>query len=325
METNEYNYGIYPNIITQIELESMLSPIGPTGGHIYRISDGKTPKTVVMIQCVGSRSLKANPYCSFVCCCVALKNAQLLKQEYPEMDVIIYYIDIRTTDKDNEEYYRTIREADVRMIRGKVGELTEDNDHNLMVRAYSSLTGELTKIKADMVVLSTGMNPSKGTLEAIEVLGLGKGPNGFLSEIHGCLKPQETKNIGIYICGCAAGPKNIPYSVSTALAAASKASALLSHKTIIQELIIAEVDETLCLGCHRCEKVCEYKAININDNEIAQVDELKCKGCGVCISSCPARAIDLKYYRDRQFEAEIKGIGQSEIDGSQKESSKIEN
>lgn len=303
----------------------MLSPIGPTGGHIYRISDGKTPKTVVMIQCVGSRSLKANPYCSFVCCSVALKNAQLLKQEYPEMDVVIYYIDIRTTDKGNEEYYRKIREADVRMIRGKVGELSEDDDHNLMVRAYSSLTGELTKIKADLVVLSTGMNPSKGTIEAIEVLGLGKGPNGFLTEVHGCLKPQETNNIGIYICGCAAGPKNIPYSVSTALAAASKAAALLSHKTIIQELIIAEVDETLCSGCHRCEKVCEYKAISISDDGIAQVNELKCKGCGVCISSCPARAIDLKYYRDRQFEAEIKGIGMSEIDSSQKESTVIEN
>jgi len=303
----------------------LLSPIGPTGGHIYRISDGKIPRTVVMIQCVGSRSLKANPYCSMVCCSVALKNAQLLKQEYPEMDVIIFYIDIRTTDKGNEEYYRNIREADVRMIRGKVGEINEDEDHNLMVRAYSSLTGELMKIKADMVVLSTGMNPSKGTMEAIDVLGLGKGPNGFLSEIHGCLKPQETKNMGIYICGCAAGPKNIPYSVSTALAAASKAAALLSHKTITQELIIAEVDESLCLGCHRCEKLCEYEAISINENEIAKVEALKCKGCGVCISSCPARAIDLKYYRDRQFEAEIKGIGKDDLETILEESSKIEN
>ena len=324
IETNEYNYGIYPNVITQIELESLLSPIGPTGGHIYRISDGKTPKTVVMIQCVGSRSLKANPYCSMVCCNVALKNAQLLKQEYPEMDVIIFYIDIRTTDKGNEEYYRKIREADVRMIRGKVGEINEDEEHNLMIRAYSSLTGELNKIKADMVVLSTGMNPSKGTMEAIEVLGLGKGPNGFLSEIHGCLKPQETKTMGIYICGSAAGPKNIPYSVSTALAAASKAAALLSHKTIKQELIIAEIDESLCIGCHRCEKLCDYGAIIVDKDEIAKVDELKCKGCGVCVSSCPARAIDLKYYRDSQFEAEIRGIGNSEIEGIAKNITKIE-
>ena len=313
IKNNEYNYGIYPNIITQIELERLLSPIGPTGGHLYRISDGKIPKTLVMIQCVGSRSLKENPYCSFVCCGVALKNAQLLKQEYPDMDVIIFYIDIRTTDKGNEEYYRIIRNANIKLIRGIVGEVLEGPNNNLKIRAYSSLTREIIKIDADIVVLSTGMIPSKGTTEISEMLGLGKGPNGFLTEIHGCLKPQETKNMGIYICGCAAGPKNIPYSVSTALAAASKAASLLSNDTIKQELIIAEVNESLCMGCYRCEKLCEYEAITINEDQIANVNDLKCKGCGVCVTSCPARAIDLKYYRDKQFVEEIKGIGSYEI------------
>ena len=324
-ETNEYNYGYYPDVITQIELERMLSPIGPTGGHIYRVSDGETPKTVIMIQCVGSRDINANPYCSFVCCNVALKNAQLLKQEYPDMDVIMFYIDIRTTDKGNEEYYRKIRESGIRMIRGKVGEIIEDPKTNkLKVRAYSSLTGEIIKINADLVVLSTGIVPSKGTEEIVEVMGLSKGPSGFLTEIHGCLSPQETKDLGIYISGCAAGPKNIPYSVSSALAAASKASTLLSHDTIRQELIIAEVDENLCMGCHRCEKLCYYEAIKVNENEIAKVDDLKCKGCGVCISSCPARAIDLKYYRDKQFTEEIKGIGSIELEVPKKIPESIE-
>ncbi len=310
MEHNDYNYGIYPDVITQIELERMLSPIGPTGGHIYKISNGKTPDTVVMIQCVGSRDVKALPYCSAVCCSVSLKNAQLLKQEYPDMDVIIFYIDIRTTDKANEEYYRKIRETGVRLIRGKVGEITEDIENNkLVLRAFSSLTGEIIKISADLVVLSTGMIPSKGTEEISEVIGLTKGPSGFLNEVHGCLSPQETKDIGIYICGCAAGPKNIPYSVSSALAAASKASILLSSDTFKQELIIAEVIEELCMSCHRCEKLCSFEAIKVNEQGIAKVDELKCKGCGVCVSSCPARAIDLKYYRERQFSEEIKGIG----------------
>ena len=150
---------------------------------------------------------------------------------------------------------------------------------------------------------------SKGTEQITEVMGLSRGPNGFLAEIHGCLSPQETKDIGIYICGCAAGPKNIPYSVTSALAAASKAAVLLSDDTFAQELIIAEVDEELCMGCHRCEKLCEYGAITVNDDEIAIVNDLKCKGCGVCISSCPARAIDLKYYREKQFTEELKGIG----------------
>jgi heterodisulfide reductase subunit A len=267
-----------------------------------------------MIQCVGSRDVNANPYCSFVCCNVALKNAQLLKQEYPEMDVIMFYIDIRTTDKGNEEYYRKIRESGVRMIRGKVGEILEDKESGkLKVRAYSSLTGEIVKIDADLVVLSTGMIPSKGTEEMINVMGLSKGPGGFLLETHGCLSPQETKDIGIYIAGCASGPKNIPYTVSSALAAASKVSTILAHDTIKQELIIAEVDEDLCMGCHRCEKLCSFEAIKVDENEIAIVDELKCKGCGVCISSCPARAIDLKYYRDEQFTQEIRGIGCTEV------------
>ena len=314
-ETNEYNYGYYPDVITQIELERMLSPIGPTGGHVYRVSSGETPKTLVMIQCVGSRDVNANPYCSFVCCSAALKNAQLLKQEYPDMDVIMFYIDIRTTDKGNEEYYRKIRESGIRMIRGKVGEIIEDKKTNkLKTRAYSSLTGEIV----------TGMIPSKGTEEMIEVMGLSKGPAGFLSEIHGCLSPQETKDIGIYIAGCAAGPKNIPYSVSSALAAASKASTILSHDTIKQELIIAEVDEDLCMGCYRCEKLCYYEAIKVNENEIAEVNDLKCKGCGVCVSSCPARAIDLKYYRDKQFTQEIKGIVSSELSTIESISESIE-
>jgi heterodisulfide reductase subunit A len=324
IETNEYNYGIYPDVITQIELERMLSPIGPTGGHVYRISDGKTPKSVVMIQCVGSRSVKELPYCSGVCCNVALKNAQLLKQEYPDMDVILFYIDIRTTDKGNEDYYRKIRETGVRMIRGKVGEITEDTEKsNLKIRAFSSLTGEIIKFNTDLIVLSTGMIPSKGTLEMIDVMGLSKGPNGFLTEIHGCLSPQETKNMGIYICGAAAGPKNIPYSVSTALAAASKVSTLLSYDTIKQELIIAEVDKNICMGCHRCEKLCYFEAIKVGEDNIAIVDDLKCKGCGVCVTSCPARAIDLKYYRDRQFVEEIKGIGGTGIKSAQ-EPQKIE-
>ena len=309
MESNEFKYGFYPDVITQIELERMLSPIGPTEGHVYRISDGKIPKKVAMIQCVGSRTLRGNQYCSAVCCNVSLKNAQLLKQEYPEMEITIFYIDIRSTDKGNEEYYRKIRMQNISFIKGKPGDIKLNQNGTMRLFYDIMLGGEVSSTDFDLVVLSTGMIPSKGTKEIIEIMGLSTGPNGFLSEIHGCLKPQETKGMGIYICGCAAGPKNIPYSVSTALAAASKASTLLSNDTISQELIIAEVNENLCMGCHRCEKLCEYQAINVGDDNIAIVDELKCKGCGVCVTSCPARAIDLKYYRDRQFEVEIKGIG----------------
>ena len=231
------------------------------------------------------------------------------------MEITIFYIDIRTPDKGNEEYYRKVRDFGIKMIRGKVGEVIEDPEtKNLIIRSYSTLTNRIIKEDADLIVLSTGITLSKGTEELIEILGLAKGPDGFLTEIHGCLKPQETKNMGIYICGCAAGPKNIPYSVSSALAAASKASTLLSNDTIFQELIIAEVDKNLCMSCHRCEKLCEFQAIKVNDEGFAQVDGLKCKGCGVCVSVCPAMAVDLKYYRDEQLIEEIKGIAYYEIE-----------
>ena len=312
IESNEYKYGLYPDVITQIELERMLSPIGPTGGHVYTISDGKIPKKVAMIQCVGSRSLRGNSYCSAVCCNVSLKNAQLLKQEYPNMEITIFFIDIRSWDKGNEEYYRKIRGQGINFIRGKPGDL-KINDKGEMVLYFDETLGTGIRSKQfDLIVLSTGMVPSKGTLEIAEIMGLSKGPNGFLSEVHGCLKPVETKDNGIYICGCASGPKNIPYSVSSALGAASKAATLLSNDILRQELIIAEVNQNLCVGCHRCEKICEFQAISVKENGIAIVNELKCKGCGACVTSCPARAIDLKYYRNNQFEEEIKGIGEIE-------------
>ena len=300
----------------------MLSPIGPTEGHVYRISDGTIPKNVAIIQCVGSRSLRGNQYCSAVCCNVALKNAQLLKQEYPDVQITIFYIDIRTTDKGNEEYFRKIREQGINFIKGKPGDIKLNKNGTLRLYFDYTLLDDVAYMDFDLVVLSTGMIPSKGTEEITKIIGLSTGPNGFLSEIHGCLSPQETKNTGIYICGCASGPKNIPYSVSSALAAASKASTLLSHDVISQELIIAEVDENLCMGCHRCEKLCEYDAIKVDEKEIAKVDELKCKGCGVCVTSCPARAIDLKYYREKQFKEEIKGIG-AVFPQSKKESAAI--
>ena len=315
MKYNDYKYGIYPDVITQIELERMLSPIGPTDGHLYRISDGKKPKVVAMIQCVGSRSLKGNPYCSVVCCSVALKNAQLLKQEYPDMEVVIFYIDMRTWDKGNEEYYRKVREAGVLTIRGKVGAIHNNSETNkLTLTASDTLSNQIVNLNADLVVLSTGMVPSRHSIKLIETLGLNKDSYVVLTEVHGCLKPQETTNMGIYICGCAAGPKNIPSSVSTASAAASKAATLLSKDTIIQELVIAEVDKNLCMGCQRCEKLCNYGAITVDKDSIAQVDGLKCKGCGVCASSCPSHAIDIKYYRNLQFVEEIKGICSTELE-----------
>jgi len=307
-EPNEYGYGKYDNVINQVQLERILAPNGPVEGHVRRISDDKKPKEIVFIQCVGSRNTE-RPYCSGVCCMLALKNAKLLKEEFPDANITICYIDMRTNEKNFEEYYQRALNSDIKMIRGKVGEIIEDSEtKRVKIRVYSSLTDEIIKINADLVVLSTAALPSKGTQQIAKVLNLDVDKNGFLTESHFGLMPQETKTKGIFIAGFAQGPKDIAYSVSQARAAASKVAELTAPGEIDLELIIAEVDNDLCISCKRCEKECPKGAITVVNNEGAIIDEINCDGCGICATCCPTQAIDIRYYRDNQLFAEIAGI-----------------
>lgn len=307
-----FGYGRYQNVITQMELERMLSPVGATHGHVLRISDKKVPRRVAMIQCVGSRSMheNANAYCSSVCCNLALKNAQLLKQEIDGIEVLIFYMDMRCWDKLNEEYYRRTREKGVIFVRGMPGDVREDPATGTIILTYeNTLEGTVQEVQVDLLVLSAGMIPSKGTNEIAAVLGLDKSPGGFLKETHQCLSPQETKNPGVFIAGCAAGPKNIPYSVSSALGAAANAAAIVTAGIFAKELVTAIVDPRRCVACHRCEKSCNYDAIRVNvESNVAEVNDLNCKGCGICVSSCPARAIELRYYREGQLTSKVRAI-----------------
>jgi heterodisulfide reductase subunit A len=304
----EYGYGQFENVITQSQLERILAPNGPLEGHVHRISDDIKPKEIVFIQCVGSRDTERT-YCSGVCCMLALKNAKLLKEEFPDANITICYIDIRTNEKGFEEYYQRAKNSDIRMIRGKVGEISEDPEtKNVNIRVYSSLTDEIIKIKADLVVLSSAALPSKGTGQIAKVLNLDVDRNGFLTESHFGLMPQETKSKGIFIAGFAQGPKDIAYSVSQARAAASKVAEMTSAGEIDLELIVAEVEKDLCILCGRCEKECPKGAIKLVDAEGAIVDEINCDGCGICATCCPTQAIDIRYYRDDQLYAEIKAL-----------------
>ncbi len=307
----EYGYGEYQNVVTQVQLERMLAPNGPLEGHVRRISDDKKPQEIVFIQCVGSRETE-RPYCSGVCCMLALKNAKLLKEEFPEATITICYIDIRTNEKGFEEYYQRAKDSDIRMIRGKVGEISEDPEtKDIKLRVYSSLTDEIINMRADLVVLSSAVLPSKGTEQISKVLNLDVGKNGFLTESHFGLMPQETKSKGIFIAGFAQGPKDIAYSVSQARAAASKVAELTSPGKIDIELIVAEVDEELCISCGRCEKECPKGAIRINEDEVTVVDEINCDGCGICATVCCVQAIDIRYYRDAQLFSEITALLES--------------
>ncbi|MHA2270052.1 MAG: 4Fe-4S dicluster domain-containing protein, partial [Promethearchaeota archaeon] len=240
---------------------------------------------------------------------LALKNGRLLLEEFPDANITICYIDIRTNEKGFEEYYQRAKDTGIRLVRGKVGEYIEDPDtKNINIRVYSSLTDEIIKIEADLVILSTAALPSKGTQQITQVLNLDTNTYGFLTESHFGLMPQETKTKGIFIAGFAQGPKNISYSVSQARAAASKVAELTSPGEVDIELITAEVDSEFCISCRRCERECPKMAIKIDKELGAYVDEINCDGCGICATCCPTQAIDIRYYRDNQLYAEIDAL-----------------
>lgn len=305
-ERGEYGYGKYPDVITQLTLERLLAPNGPTNGELVKVSDGEKPKSVVMIQCVGSRDIRTNSYCSEVCCMVALKNAKLIKQEYPDIEVTIWFMDLRCAGKEYEDYYRRAREFGIKFIRGRPTEVYS-NGKNLVVEGENSLTSELTSTEADLVVLSTAVIPSKTTNMLANMLRLERGPDGFFKEFHSRLNPVETKIPGIYLAGVSQGPKSIAEAVYQAKGAASSAASPMIAGMYVIEVISAQVDKELCSGCGQCMSICPYGAIVEKDGK-AEVEDIHCRGCGLCFSVCPTQAITVRYYRPQQFEAYLDSL-----------------
>ncbi|MFQ6081505.1 MAG: CoB--CoM heterodisulfide reductase iron-sulfur subunit A family protein, partial [Candidatus Bathyarchaeia archaeon] len=302
-----YGYGVYPNVITGLEMERLLSAAGPTSGVINRPSDLKEPKRVAFIQCVGSRSLRRNPYCSRVCCMYSIKQARQLKEKHPEIEATIFYMDIRAFGKGFEEFYdQAAREFKVQFIRGRVAEIIEDEKtHNLIIKAEDTMLGRPLEMDFDLVVLAIGLEAPTTTEKIAEILRISRSPDKFLQEAHPKLRPIDTLAGGIFIAGACQGPKDIPDSVAQAKAAASGVAALLSRGRIRVESIIASVDEELCVGCGLCEEICPFGATKV-ENKKSSVIEALCQGCGLCASTCPEQAITVRHFTDRQVVAQIK-------------------
>ena len=299
---DDYGYGTYDNVINQIELERILAPNGPTYGHLKRPSDGKRPTKVLFINCVGSRDISKNAYCSVICCNLSLKNSKLIKSEYPDSQIVCSYIDMRCAGKGYEEYYRRSREAGIIFVKGLIGNIEEDPlTKNLKVQFEPVGTDSIVTMEAHLVVLSSASLPSKGTLEIAKVLNMERSPDGFLKEYHARLDPISTKVPGIYICGSAQGQKEIDKAVSQGRGAASVASIPMGRGEYVMELIRAKPLDERCAKCYKCILACPYSAISINENGTIVVDLILCRGCGTCASQCPSKAIDLIYYRDDQF------------------------
>ena len=320
-----------PNVITALQMERLISATGPTEGKLIVPSDipkyldwkkkvekGKEaklevrkPKVITFVSCVGSRDERYHTYCSKVCCMYMLKQAMLLKEKYPDLDIYIFFIDVRTPGKDFDEYYMRCRKLGIKIIKGKVGGVQRLPDERLLVKGFDADLGKPVEVVSDIVVLATAIEPNLDLKDLARKLGISVGAEGFLRERHTKLYPVDTLTEGIFICGCAQGPKDIPDSVAQAKAASSSAMSLLAPGKMRVEPLISEVDQKKCSGCGICVPLCPYGAIElveVDGKRRAKVNEAKCKGCGVCTAACPSKAITLHGFTYEQVLAQIKTL-----------------
>ena len=310
----EFGYGRYPNVITAMEMERLNNSAGPTIGSLIRPSDKENPKRLAIINCVGSRDKRFNPWCSNFCCMYAIKNAILLKQMYPDMELSIYYIDIRTPSKGYEEFYERARKMGIKFIQGRPSLITEDDKtHNLFVHSEDITLGLVTEYEYDMVMLNQAAVPQPDVDSVSSVLNIQQGPGGWFTEYHPKLRPIDSPTDGVFLAGACQGPKDIPASVASGSAAASRAGRILHSDEWEIEPIIAQVWEDRCVSadgkkCGICAKACPYNAIVVEQGKAAQVTIAKCHGCGGCVAECPHNAMTQMHYTDAQILAQIRAL-----------------
>ena len=320
---NEFAYAQSPDVVSSLEFERLMNAAGPTGGTLLRPSDGKHPHTIVFVQCVGSRcdgAQKGKPYCSKICCMYTAKHAMLCREKYPDTEVYVFYIDVRTPGKNFDEFYRrAVEEYGVHYIKGMVGKVVPQNGV-LKVQASDLLDNRQLHIDADMVVLAAAIEPDKSARSLATMLTASMDTNDFFTEAHPKLRPVESPTAGIFLSGTCQGPKDIPETVAQAGAAAAKVIGLLSKSQLLCNPCTAQPDELMCNGCSSCEKVCPYGAITYINKEFrgpnrttvlrraAQVNPAVCQGCGACTVACMSGAMDLKGFSNRQIMAEVDAI-----------------
>jgi heterodisulfide reductase subunit A len=280
-ELKEYGYGVYPDVITMMELERLTSLFGPTGGRVTRFSDGGGAERVAIVLCAGSRDKNQYvPYCSRICCMYSIKQAILLK-EMLGIDVWVYYTDVRATGRGYEELYWRAQEAGVVFFRGKVAEVWRNRrSDRLVVRAEDTLTGDVMEEEFDLVSLAVAMVPK--------------------------LDPVNTLKTGVFACGCALGPKDVRDTVSDSLGAAAKAASFLKEGVVTATPEKAFVDRDACDSCAQCLEACPSNAITLADR--ATIDPFLCTGCAGCVPECPTGAIDFHNYTRGQIEASLRGL-----------------
>jgi heterodisulfide reductase subunit A len=309
----QYGYGRLDNIYTGLEIERMLNSTGPTGGKVL-LKNGQPPRAIGIIHCVGSRDENHHRYCSRVCCMYALKFAHLVGERCPGAQVYNFYIDMRAFGKGYEEFYSRILHEGVNVIRGKVAEVVQagwskQRAGTLLIRCEDTLIGAFREIPVDMVVLCTAIEPRADADRVARLFGLSRSPDGFFLERHPKLDPVATSTDGLYVAGCAQGPKDIPDAVAQAGAAAARILAIIAKGEVEIDPVRAETNEELCSGCRICNALCPYHAIDyLEEKKVSRVNSTLCKGCGTCVAACPAGAITGYGFSDAQIYAELEGV-----------------
>lgn len=319
----EYAYDQSKDVITSLEFERLTNAAGPTSGTLLRPSDGKHPHTIVFVQCVGSRCTpeRGKQYCSKICCMYTAKHAMLTREKYPDTEVYVFYIDVRTPGKNFDEFYRrAVEDYGVHYIKGAVGKVSPQADGTLDVQASDLIMNEQLHIKADLVVLAAAIEPDKSARPLATKLTASMDTNDFFTEAHPKLRPVESPTAGIFLSGVCQGPKDIPETVSQASACGAKVIGLLVKDKLTCNPCVAHSNEMMCNGCSQCANVCPYGAITYVEKEfrmpdrttkvrrVASVNPAVCQGCGACTVTCPSGAMDLFGFSNNQIMAEVDAI-----------------
>ena len=322
---DEYAYNQSPDVVSSLEFERLCNASGPTNGHLLRPSDGKEPKEIVFIQCVGSRcsadSEKGHEYCSKICCMYTAKHAILTRDHYPDTNITVFYIDVRTPGKLFDEFYRrAVEQYGVHYIKGQVGKVTPLSDGTLDVQGSDLILNRQVHIKADMVVLAASIEADKTARPLATMLTTSMDNNDFFLEAHAKLRPVESPTAGIFLAGCCQGPKDIPETVAQSSGAAAKAICLLVKDKLKNNPCTANPNENACNGCGQCANVCPYGAISYVEKDfrgpnrttitrrVSQVNKAMCHGCGACTVTCPSGAMDLLGFSNKQILAEVDSV-----------------